>query len=215
MSGYLMVMEGCDGCGKSTIAAFITDILNKTGYDAVSFSEPTYDSRAGRTVRKYLDEHTHIEGNELIKLFMEDRAYDLRCNILPAMKKGKIVIMDRYWLSTVAYEANENFHWKKILHMNREKFLEPDITFILNPSVEVCWKRILLRGRPISQYETKDELWRTQAIYDEVIANDQLGNYIIINSEHHAHETSQEIIAAIKYYITKREELNREDKNVC
>jgi dTMP kinase len=184
----------------------VSDILNKNGYESVIFSEPTYESKAGKTARHHLDDHIPINGNELLKLFMDDRLYDTEKNIDPALKLGKIVLMDRYFLSSCAYEANLDCPWQKVMKLNRARFIEPDIWFVLTPGVECAWSRLVLRGQPLSQYESKSEMYRLQDIYDEIIENDPIGNYIRIDSSgDKPYETAQTIYKHIKKYMVKNE----------
>jgi dTMP kinase len=205
VTGFLFAICGIDGSGKSTVAYQLVDILKSAGYDAIGLSEPTYQSKAGRTVRKFLDDHIPINGNELLDLFIKDRTYDVETNIVPALNDNKIVIMDRYITSSAVYEASDELSWKEILRINRSRlFPEPDVIFVLTPGVEVAWARIILRGEQISQYETKTELYRTQALYDEICLNDKRGHYINIDSSgDKPHETAQNIYGHIVKYLNE------------
>lgn len=203
--GILFSIEGIDGSGKTTVAVQTVEILNNMGYDAIYLREPTNESPSGIQVRKYLDNHIKIDENALMDMFVNDRHWDLEHNIAPALAAGKIVVMDRYFISNAVYENSYLWPWKKIMERNRKFFVEPQIIFILNPGVEECWKRIVLRGQPISQYETKSELWRTQEIYDDILKNDD-GNYVVINNENKlGYITSLEVIDHILESISLQE----------
>jgi dTMP kinase len=210
--GLLVSLEGCDGSGKTSVASTIVDILNRLGYDATYLREPTNESASGIQVRQYLDNHITIDENALMDLFINDRFYDMEHNITPALEAGKIVVMDRYYISNAVYEHSDLWPWQKIMERNRKYFIEPAAVFILRPGVETCWSRIVLRGDPISQYETKSELWRTQEIYDDIAKNDT-GNYIIIDSNDKLpYQTSLEIIDHILELVSLKEYWEDPDK---
>lgn len=207
-------IEGCDGSGKTSVAGNIVEILNNMGYDAVYLREPTYQSPAGIEVRRYLDNHISIDENALMDLFINDRIWDTEHNIKPALEAEKIVIMDRYFISNAVYEHSATWPWQRIMERNRELFIQPDAVFILRPGVETCWTRLILRGQPISQYETKDELRRTQEIYDEIVKNDS-GKYIVIDDNNkHAWQTALEIIDHIFECISTKEYWENDDEMV-
>jgi dTMP kinase len=127
MSGFV-VLEGIDGCGKSSVAKAVAKARPK----AVLTSEPT-DSWMGRAVRRGEGKETSPYTDAL--LFMADRAQHTD-EIASMLRKGKLVICDRYYHSTVAYQTaslklkglGDNFGW--LLEANTRISLKPDITFL-------------------------------------------------------------------------------------
>lgn len=196
MTGHLFAIEGIDGSGKSVTSKLVVDSLGRLGQDAVYFREPTSESGAGKIVRHYLENQINIDPNELLPLFITDRLYDVRHNIAPALANGKLVVMDRYFISNCVYEHTARNPWQRTMKTNRKLFPEPEIIFILNPGLEVCEERLNIRGETKSQYETREELVRTNELYLEIAKEDN-GNYIIVTNLETPVEVATEIVGKI------------------
>jgi len=109
--GTLIVMEGaCDGIGKSTQFAKLTDKLTEEGYEVVSHHFPSYNTFHGAPVERYLSgELGNIE--ELNPYFINSLyANDRACAWFLSLKKdyeaGKIILLDRYTTSSLIYQAS-------------------------------------------------------------------------------------------------------------
>ena len=98
MVWVIVAVEGIDGAGKTTVARKVVEELRRRGYDAVYLKEPT-ESEWGKRIRK----ERSLKPEEELELFLKDREWNVKHNILPALKAGKIVVMDRYYYSTVPY----------------------------------------------------------------------------------------------------------------
>lgn len=135
--GLFIVFEGIDGCGKSTQARMLTAYLKKKGKKVLLTHEPS-KSRYGKKIDKIIhDKSKHLSHEEWLKLFSADRRIHLKKEILPALKQGKIVISDRYYHSTLAYQLPQA-KWQN--HVS--KFLKPDLTFILDLSLDKAFLRL-------------------------------------------------------------------------
>jgi dTMP kinase len=147
----LVVFEGIDGCGKSTLARLVTD---RIGDRAVLTREPT-DSWIGEALKK--GDKAEISPFTDALLFMADRAQHT-LEIADLIKKGKLVVCDRYYHSTVAYQTaslerkgkGDNFDW--LLDANTRISIKPDITVLLVISPEQALDRISGRGE-MSRFE--------------------------------------------------------------
>ncbi len=111
--GCLVSIEGIDGAGKSTQIRLLDEWLRRSGIDAVILKEPT-DGVYGRQIRQNAAAHKPVSPEEEMRLFMLDRREDVRHNILPALVAGKLVIMDRYYLSNIAYQGARGLDPAKI-----------------------------------------------------------------------------------------------------
>jgi len=145
MRGFV-VIEGIDGCGKSSVAKLAAARLGK---NAVLTREPT-DSWIGRAVRRGAASDLSPYADAL--LFMADRALHTE-DIRRLLGRGKLVISDRYYHSTVAYQAaylkrefeGDVFSW--LLEANRRISLQPDLTVFLSVPPELGLERVRSRGR--------------------------------------------------------------------
>ena len=138
-SGFFISFEKTkEGLGGTTQANKLYDNLRGAGYEVVLTREPG-GTRLGREIRKLLlDPEYNREGmskaTELF-LFMADRAQHYKEVIKPALKQGKIVITDRYFDTTLAYQGSGRgwknaFLWR--LHHASTGSLLPDLTFVLD-----------------------------------------------------------------------------------
>ncbi len=143
--GLFVLIEGLDGAGKSTQAQLLVDRLRGAGHDALYLKEPT-NGPWGQKIRRIA---THgrdgVTREEELSWFINDREEDSKQNIIPALITGKIVVMDRYIPSNMAYQGALGFDVKVIAEKNRH-FPQPDIAFFLDIKPEEGLKRVEGRG---------------------------------------------------------------------
>ena len=153
----LFVIEGIDGCGKGLLIKNLKEIM---GVDAVYLREPS-DSVYGR---KLIDSFSRgrLSREEEYSLFLKDRKVDVEENIIPSLEMGKIVILDRYYHSTIAYQGALGMDIEKIVEDNRKIAPVPEATFILDIPVEVSSKRI---GYRRNSFENPEYLEEVRQIY--------------------------------------------------
>jgi dTMP kinase len=178
--GKFIVIEGLDGSGQSTQAELLKDFLVEKGHRVILTKEPTKDSEAGKKIRQALDKVVEVGGQQLQKLFAEDRKKHLENLIIPALKEGKIVISDRYFFSSFAYGASSGLDLEQLIKINNE-FPLPDLTFILKVDPGVCLERIEKRGNKKTLFEAKEKLTKVWQVYE--ILPKRFNNVYIIDGE--------------------------------
>ena len=163
--GLLIVFEGIDGSGKSTQCRMLADLLNKKGIANISLAEPTR-GKWGMKIRQLLaNGRNGISSNEELEWFMNDRREDVKQNIEPALKAGKVVLMDRYYFSTAAYQGALGFDPEKI-RVDNERFAPiPDRVLIFHNSPEKSLERIESSREEKSAFEKRDYLIEVQTIF--------------------------------------------------
>ncbi len=135
--GLFIVLDGIDGGGKSTQARMLAEYLEREGHSVLLTHEPS-ESRYGRIIDKILhDKSKHLSHKEWVNLFSADRKVHLAKEVLPALKKGKVVISDRYYHSTLAYQLSPK-QWQA--HVS--KFLKPNSTFIFDVPLSIAFERL-------------------------------------------------------------------------
>lgn len=103
--GKFVVFEGVDHCGKTTQIDLAEKWLVAHGYDVLRFREPG-GTEAGERIREVLlDKTLSIVPISEMLLFMASRVQLLEQKILPALNSGHVVLLDRYWFSTYAYQG--------------------------------------------------------------------------------------------------------------
>lgn len=137
----LITFEGIDKCGKSTQALLLYKYLVRLGYAVILTKEPT-DDFIGSMIRKVLRKEIQIQDpKSLCLLYVADRYEHLKSLILPALKSNKIVICDRFSLSTKTYQFINGVDSEYIRLVNRYS-IEPDLTFYLDIDPKEAIKRI-------------------------------------------------------------------------
>ncbi|MBI2651702.1 dTMP kinase [Candidatus Woesearchaeota archaeon] len=142
-----IVLDGIDGSGKSEMAMLLHDyFLSKDKkYSILATREPT-NGVYGREIRNILANEKNPKENaeKLLELFIKDREEHLNKEIVPFLSKGhgiKIVICDRYYYSTIAFQSAQGLDIKSLIEKNK-KFLKPDIVFIMDIEPKIALERI-------------------------------------------------------------------------
>jgi len=163
-SGCLIVFEGIDGVGKSTQANALADALTARGYEVVRSREPTHGPY-GQRIRQS-QTNARLGPDEELELFLLDRREHVDTLIAPSLAAGRIVILDRYYFSTIAYQGARGFELAELKARNEAFAPAPDLLFILDLAPEAGLRRIQeLRGDALDTFETPALLERSRAIF--------------------------------------------------
>ena len=180
--GLFIVFEGIDGTGKTTQIEKLLTFLQELNYDVVSFYQPTHGSWGKKLRQLFVDGHI-IPIRDEIQLSVNDRQESVERDILPALLKNKLVLLDRYYWSNAAYQGILDESYLYILDQNKD-FPEPDIIIYFDIDVDTAYKRILNERKEIpNQFETVKNLQQSLKIYDEIISKKIFtGSLIIISA---------------------------------
>jgi len=197
--GILVAIEGIDGVGKTTQSLRLVDRLTALGFNAIRFFEPTDETHEAKLIHQKLQRSISNTSGELIDLFLGDRRHDVEKHIAPALSEKKIVVMDRYFLSTAAYQA-DSWPWQEILEANREFAPEPDVSFIINWPAEVALELVKKRDNGLSAFENEAALITIRERYLE-IAREDSGNYVVIEKIADEEDVCDEILDSLLKYL--------------
>jgi dTMP kinase len=178
--GLLIVFEGIDGSGKTTQAKTLLRRLRARGIAAVFFREPT-GGRWGREIRRKALRRDSLTPGEELELFVKDRREDVAKNLGPALAAGKVVVLDRYYLSTIAYQGAKGLDPGRIRRMNETFAPKPDLVFILDVEAGTGLSRIGDRKRKEELFEREDYLDKVGELFNgfrgrKIIHIDGTGN---------------------------------------
>ncbi|ACS34271.1 dTMP kinase [Thermococcus gammatolerans] len=151
--GIFVVIEGIDGAGKSTQAKLLAKWFEKKGYEVILTKEPT-DTAFGKLIRKLvltggregIIDGARISHEAEALLFAADRAEHVHKLIKPALESGKVVISDRYFYSSLAYQWARGLDLQWLIDLNRFA-VRPDLVVLLDLPVKESMRRI--NGRSI------------------------------------------------------------------
>ena len=149
----LINLEGIDGCGKSTQSQFLMGEFEKNNEKTILLKEPT-NGKYGRKLWEMLSGKIEATTEEILELFVRDRKEHVDQKINPALNEGKIVLMDRYYYSTMAYQAAAGIDVKRIRKDN-EFAPKPDIVLIFDLPADLAMKRV--RGHSVADVFEKEE----------------------------------------------------------
>lgn len=162
--GILIVLEGIDGAGKSTQAEILMNRLHERGYDVVYFREPS-DGKWGQEIKKKAAHPDSLSPEEELDLFLKDRKENVEKNLRPALEKKKIVILDRYYFSTIAYQGAKGIDQEQIRRVNEEFVVEPDLVFFLDVDPREGLDRIKNRKKKDRLFERAEYLVKVREIF--------------------------------------------------
>jgi dTMP kinase len=154
--GLFIVIEGIDGTGKSTQSKRLAEWFRSRGREVVLSREPT-DGPWGKKLRESATTG-RLSAEEELECFLNDRREHVEMSIKPALAEGKVVILDRYYFSTMAYQGARGFDPGEIRLRNEAFAPRPHLLLILDLSVESAHGRIGARGDTTNEFEQRDTL---------------------------------------------------------
>jgi dTMP kinase len=191
--GLFIVIEGIDGTGKSTQARRLGDWFISQGREVVLSREPT-DGPWGKKVRESAATGRLSPEDEL-EYFLKDRRQHVEELIAPALAAGKVVILDRYYFSTMAYQGARGFDPAEIRRKNESFAPVPDLLLILDLEVDTALDRIGARGDTANEFEKRENLERCREIF--LSLHDETFTHVIPS-----HGTLDEVTERIQSVVT-------------
>ena len=162
--GFFIVFEGLDGAGKTTQVQLLAANLRQAGYDVVCLKEPT-DGPWGQKIRHRARQEEHdVTPETELEWFLQDRREDVASNIRPALARGQVVLLDRYYFSTMAYQGALGYDPESIRQRNEAFAPPPDLLLLLELPPQQGLERIA-QQRERDGFERLDYLERVAAIF--------------------------------------------------
>lgn len=162
--GVLVVLEGIDGSGKTTQARALLRRLRRRGWPAVFFREPTR-GRWGREIKRLAVRDGSLTPEQELELFVRDRRENVEKNLRPALEAGRVVVLDRYYFSTIAYQGAKGIDTRRIRRINEAFAVPPDLIVILDVDPRQGLARIEGRRTRDELFEREDYLVRVAGIF--------------------------------------------------
>ncbi len=154
--GKLIVFEGTDGAGKTTLINLTYQYLKEKYPDSeiVLFKQPTDEARNSRIFKEMMSDknHENINYRAVQLLTLSDRIQHNHEVIIPALKKGKIIICDRYIYTSIANMHARNYRSENWFYDVCKEIIKPDISFLVFVEPEVAIARIKAREEEKDRY---------------------------------------------------------------
>jgi dTMP kinase len=161
--GFLIAIEGIDGAGKTTQAGLLQEALEQKNFLVVRTKEPTA-GHWGQILRNSASTG-RLSLEEEAETFIKDRKEHVDTVIQPALAAGKVIIVDRYYFSTAAYQGARGLDPSKLLERNEAFAPEPDLLVLLDVEPEMGLERVRARGDQANLFEKRDSLEKAREIF--------------------------------------------------
>ena len=199
-TGKFIVFEGIDGSGKSSHAVLLKERLEKEGYRVYLTQEPS-DGEAGKLLRRCLTGQSDLPEQAIAGLFMTDRidhVLNPTTGLLKHLEEGEIVLCDRYYFSSFAYNGMyAPMEW--VIEINRiaRENLRADLTVFLDIRPETFLSRTQSRGAK-ERYEKVEVLNKVRENYFKAFALLPEERVAVVDNARALSEAAEEVYQAVK-----------------
>lgn len=207
MSGKFIVFEGLDGAGTTTQAERLAERLIARGLKVHLAHQPS-DGTVGGLVRQILAGRTatqHADGKlglvderVMALLFAADRLDHLTSQIEPRLARGEWVILDRYTLSSLAYQGTAVSH--EFISTANRYARKPDLTLFLYVPASVAMDRVRSRGAKLERYETLQQLQAIEREYSRLVGT--LASVVSVDGTRNIAEVAEQCAIAVQQQLS-------------
>lgn len=210
--GKFVVIEGIDGSGKSSLVKGVAAALTARGLNVTTDFEPTKESPfadeiLGLLRQKGEGEKLEEVNERLLGLFTSDRKWHLKEKIKPRLEKRGLLIQDRYYYSTAAYQGATPEGSLQIIEENLRdpEILQPDLILYIKLREEVALQRLQGRGKALEIFETGERLRRIGANYEAIFNHIELPSLVVeIEGELDEGSVCEKALAALNEHILRQ-----------
>jgi dTMP kinase len=205
--GYFIVIEGSDGSGKSTLAKRLAAAIKREGFTVCSVREPGGTKLSERVRHVLLHVRETISPRAELFLYLASRAQLIDDVIRPALKRGEIVIADRFSLSTFAYQsAGRGLPLFQVAGSDQfaRDGIAPDLTIVLVVSEKDAEKRMKAMGNVPDRIERESRPFhrRVRRFYEKWAA--KRPHHVVLDSAAGADAVLADAIVEVKKVLSKR-----------
>jgi dTMP kinase len=214
--GEFITFEGIEGCGKTTQIKLAGEFLKQHGINFIITEEPG-GTPIGRKIREILlnkGSLGEISSETELLLFSAARSQHVRDVIIPALKECTLVLCDRFYDATLAYQGygrGLDIDFIRAMNVFSSENVKPVLTFLLDLPVEIGLKRAMKRisrikdGRAEDRFEREDMEFhkRVRTAYLHLADQDKK-RFRVINSARDIETVRQEICSHLSLFIQKK-----------
>lgn len=200
--GLFIVLDGIDGCGKSSQATALAEWIFAT-YKKVPTviltREPT-QSKFGKELRERLAQSSDdpsAQKERILELFVLDREDHVDNVIAPMLEQGCVVVCDRYKHSTIAYQTAQGVLSSHVIKENHG-FPIPDLTLLFNVPVEVSIARMEKEGRKLDKFEKASFLEKVKNEYAQLPQKFTGEKIVFINGNQEKEKVHADVVNQVK-----------------
>lgn len=204
----LITFEGIDGGGKTTQAELLSKRLTNENIPNEILREPGGTS-LGEGVRELLLHRADLKINPVTEflLFSASRTQLVHEKVIPMLESGKVVILDRYFYSSIAYQGFGRGipveQVEMVSHVATQNLI-PDVIFLIELDIETAIKRRLLSRRSIDRMEDTDVKFFEKVIEGfSYCVKKEPNRFVTVNGNDSVEETSDKIFFEVIHRIRK------------
>lgn len=204
MNGILISLEGPDGAGKTTVLNAILPKLDKIEREVVSTREPG-GVRTAEAIRDIIlsTENTDIDEKTELLLYIAARRLSIKESLLPPLEAGKMVIMDRFIDSSVAYQGYGRGLGKEVVDWLNDFVtdgLKPELTLYFDIDTDLALERIKTnRTEDLDRLDLEREEMhhKVRQGYLEIVAAEP-ERFVVIDASQSVEKVIEDTMAALK-----------------
>jgi len=198
-AGRFIVLDGPDGCGKSTHSRMLMEWLQGRGVATVGFRDPGA-TVIGEKIREILlsTAHEAMTTPAEVLLYMAARVQLWAEGIAPALKEGKCAVVDRWLSSTCAYQGYAGgFGVEKVIGIARDSLerVWPDLTIILDVDLRTAAQRL---RRALDRMERKGDGYHSRVREGFLTLAQGRPDFVVVDATRGVEAVHKEVIQAVQ-----------------
>jgi dTMP kinase len=202
--GLLIAVEGIDGAGKRTLCSFIKEFLETQRVEVAQFAYPDYSSKWGKIIEGYLQNKIELNINEQFFVYFIDILKD-QDKVHELLEEHKIIITDRYFSSTIAFQCAKGFSYQKAISIIEVMdIIEPDLTLFIQIPPQLALKRKFEQKKSLDRHEKDIELLKNvDYMYEKMLSGGILSKrWIKIDGSRDLEKVEKDILNVFEKFVT-------------
>lgn len=195
----LITFEGIDGSGKSTQISLLQNKLTELGKKVQVYREPGGTEVSEKIRELLLNPLEEIDSVTELLLFSSARSKLIFEKVLPSLEKGEVVILDRFYDSTTAYQGygRGSLPLEQIDHINKvaSHYRAPDITFYLRLSLDESLKRRANMDKDRMEQAGEDFFMKVIKGFDELAKKED--RFLVLDATRSLEDIHEEILNSL------------------
>lgn len=180
--GKFIVFEGIDGSGKTTQIELLINDLQRQGKQVEMIHYPDYEKGIGKLIHDFLYKKYDFSPETQFLLYFADFIKDKE-KIKQWLNQGKVVIADRYFTTTIAYQCLKGFALEKALNIAQEfSLLKPDMVIYIDIPADIAIDRKFKEKGNLDRHEEDHQfLTNLRGVYKKLVADQVFAKWVIID----------------------------------
>lgn len=196
--GKFIVFDGLDGCGKTTQIDLLIEYFRDKGRQVESIHYPDYKSGIGELIHQFLYKKYDFSPETQFLLYFADFIKDKE-KIKQWLEQGKIVIADRYFTTTIAYQCLKGFSLDKALEIAQLfDLLKPDTVVYIDIAAKIALERKFKEKGELDRHEGDIKfLSEIRSVFQKLVEKNTFAHWVMVNGE----EDIVQVFEQVKKYV--------------